>query len=158
MLPVLLYGCETWTIESDLERRINVFGTKCLRMIMEYRWNDFISHQRLLRETESKPVTSIVCERQLRLYGHVARIPDVDPAHRVLSVMNNPGWRRPRGVHVTHSWRKSIDHAENCLGWKECSHGGWPGRTVLAEGVGVVAQRAPRRMLPIDDDEYLKKT
>ncbi len=27
---------------------------------------------------------------QLRLYGHVARLPDVDPAHRVLSVRDNP--------------------------------------------------------------------
>ncbi len=34
VLPVLLYGCETWTLNSDLDRRLNVFGTKCLRRIM----------------------------------------------------------------------------------------------------------------------------
>ena len=34
--PVLLYGCETWTLNTDLKRRIDVFGTRCLRRIMKY--------------------------------------------------------------------------------------------------------------------------
>ena len=38
VLPVLLYGCETWTLNSDLKRRIDAFGNKCLRRIMGYRW------------------------------------------------------------------------------------------------------------------------
>ena len=110
VLPVLLYGCETWTLNSDLEKRLNVFGTKCLRRIMGYRWNDFVSNQRLLRETESCSVTSIVQERQLRLYGHVARFPNVDPAHRVLSAGNNPAWRRPRG-RPRNSWLGNVDRS-----------------------------------------------
>ena len=108
VLPVLLYGCETWTLNSDLERRLNVFGTRCLRRIMGYRWNDFVSNQRLLRETKSEPVTSIIRDRQLRLYEHVARLPDVDPAHRVVSVRDNPAWRRPRG-RPRNSWLGQID-------------------------------------------------
>ena len=39
----------------------------------------------LLREAGLRQVTFIVRERQLRLYGHVARLPAEDPAHRVLS-------------------------------------------------------------------------
>ena len=97
VLPVFLYGCETWTLNADLKRRLDVCGTKCLRRVMGYRWYDYVSNQRLLRETESRPVTSIVLERQLRLYGHVARFPEVDPAYRVASVRDNPEWRRPRG-------------------------------------------------------------
>ncbi|KAG0727434.1 LINE-1 reverse transcriptase [Chionoecetes opilio] len=41
VIPVLLYGCETWTLNSDLKRRINAFGNKCLRRIMGYRWDDY---------------------------------------------------------------------------------------------------------------------
>ena len=107
---VLLYGCETFTLNSDLERRLNVLGTKCLRRIMGYRWNDYVSNDRLLHETESRPVISIVRERQLRLYGHVARLPEVDPAHRVLSVRDNPEWRRPRG-RPRNSWLGKIDRS-----------------------------------------------
>ena len=43
VIPVLLYGCETWTL--NLKRRIDVFGTRCLRRIMGYRWYDFASNQ-----------------------------------------------------------------------------------------------------------------
>ncbi len=42
-------------------------------------------------------VTYIVRERQLRLYGHVARFPDADPAHQILSVREHHEWRRPMG-------------------------------------------------------------
>ena len=108
VLPVLLYGCETWTLNSDLKRRINAFGNKCLRRIMGYRWNDFVSNQRLLDETESSLITCIVRERQLKLYGHVARYPEVDPAHRVVSVRDNPEWRRPRG-RPQGSWLEQVD-------------------------------------------------
>ena len=37
VIPVLLYGCETWTLNTDLKRKIDVFGNKCLRSIMGYR-------------------------------------------------------------------------------------------------------------------------
>ena len=110
VLPVLLYGCETWTLNADLKRRIDAFGTRCLRRIMGYRWDDFVSNQRLLRETESRPITSIVRQRQLRLYGHVARFPEADPAYQVLFVPNNPEWVRPRG-RPRRSWLEQIDQS-----------------------------------------------
>ncbi len=69
-----------------------------------------LSNQRLLHETEWRPVTTIVRERQLRLYGHVARLPDVDPAHKVLSVRDNPGWRRPMG-RPRNSWLGKVDRS-----------------------------------------------
>ena len=55
-----------------------------------YRWYDFVSNQRLFLETDSRPITSIVCQRQLGLYGYVARYPEADPAYRVVSVRDNP--------------------------------------------------------------------
>ncbi len=98
------------TLNRDLERRLDAFGTKCLRKIMGYRWNDFVSNQRLLHETGSRSVTSIVRERQLRLYGHMARLSDIDLAHRVLSVRDNPEWRRPIG-RPRNSWPGRIDRS-----------------------------------------------
>ena len=108
VLPVLLYGCETWTLTGSLERRINSFGTKSLRRIMGYRWFDRISNDRLLTETDSRYISDMVRERQLRLYGHVARFSVIDPAHGVISTEINPNWRRPRG-RPRDSWLKKID-------------------------------------------------
>ena len=50
---------------------------------MEYRWYDFVPDQQLFREIDSKPITSIVCQRQLHLYGHVARYPESHTACRL---------------------------------------------------------------------------
>ncbi len=59
----------------------------------------------------ARGITCIVRERQLRLYGHVARYPEVDPAHRVVSVRDDLVWRRPRGCPQL-SWLEQVD--ESC--------------------------------------------
>ena len=43
-----------------------------------------MSNDLVLREAGLRQVTCIVRERQLRLYGHVARLPAENPAHRIL--------------------------------------------------------------------------
>merc|ERR1712035_8889 len=55
-------------------------------------------------------------------------------------------------AHVTHGWGMLIDRVESYLGWDGLLHAGWPGRTALGGGVGLVTQRAPRRK-PLDDDD-----
>ena len=121
VIPALHYGFETWTLNTDLKRRIDVFSTKCLRRIMGYRWYDFVANQRLFRETDSRPITSIVRQHQLRLYGHVARYLEADPAYRVVSVRDNPTWRRTRGG-PQNSWLRHVD--ASC--WESLSMGREP--------------------------------
>ena len=100
VLPVLLYGCETCTLTRDLRWRLNSFGTRSLQRILGSCWLDIVSIERLLREIQMRCVTCIVRERHLRLYGHVARFPDTDPAHQILSVRESPEWRRTMGPHT----------------------------------------------------------
>ena len=95
VLPFLLYGCEACTLTKHLRRRLNSFSTRSLRRILGYRWSDFVSNERLLRETQMRFVTCIVHERQLWLYRHLACFPDADPAHQILSVREPREWRRP---------------------------------------------------------------
>ncbi|XP_045129087.1 uncharacterized protein LOC123514896 [Portunus trituberculatus] len=83
VIPVSLYG-----YEQDY---------RCLRRIMRYHWYDFVSNQRLLHETDSRPITSIVNQCQLQLYGHVAHYLEADPAYQVVSKRDNPAWKRPMG-------------------------------------------------------------
>ena len=108
MLPVLLYGSETWTLTRDLRRGLNSFGTRSLWRILRYRWSDFVSSERLLRETQMRFITCIICERQLRLSGHVARFPDADPAHKILSAREPREWSRPVGQPRA-SWLQQVD-------------------------------------------------
>ena len=79
-------------IEDLSQRQTDIFGNAFFfRRIMVYRWNDFVSNQQLLRGTESRPITSMVHQRQLRLYWYVARYLEADPASQVVSEKDNPG-------------------------------------------------------------------
>ena len=67
-----------------------------------------VLNQVLLRETDSRYLARQIQERQLRLYGHVARLPVDDPAHGVITAANNPEWRRPvRQPRL--AWLKQVD-------------------------------------------------
>ena len=87
--------------------RLYSFGTRSLWRILGYRWSDFVSNERLLRETQKRFVTCIVREHQLRLYGHVARFPDTDRAYQILSVREPHEWR-PMS-HPCVSWLQQVD-------------------------------------------------
>ena len=120
VLPVLLYGCETWTLTRSLRSRLNAFGTRSLRRILGYRWNDFVSNQRLLEETRMRWITCIIRERQLRLFGHVARFPESNPAYRILFEDHPEGWRRPRGRPKS-SWLQQMDQHLRGMGLDQLS-------------------------------------
>ena len=66
-----------------------------VKIILGFRWSDFVSNERLLKETRIRFVTCIFRERPLQLYGHVAHFPDADPAHQILSAKEPREWRRP---------------------------------------------------------------
>ena len=75
-------------------------------------------------------VTCIVRERQLRLYGHVARFPVDDPAHQILSVREPCEWRRPMG-HPRASWLQQVDQHLEELGLGQASAWGMSRRRLL---------------------------
>ena len=87
---------------------LNSFGTRSLQRILGYHWSDFVSNQRLLRETQMRFVTCIFCEHQLWLDGHVANFPDTDPAHQILSAKEPHEWRRPMGRPCA-LWLQQVD-------------------------------------------------
>ena len=86
VLHVLLYGSETWSIGVRERGRLNSFSTRALHRIMGYRWDNFVSNDRLLRETGiAHQVTCMIRQCQLRLFGNVVRYPESDPVSRVIS-------------------------------------------------------------------------
>ena len=75
-----------------------------------------MSNERLLRETQMKFVSCIAREHQLRLCGFVARFPDADPAHQILSVREPREWRRAMG-RLCASWLQQVDqHLKMVMG------------------------------------------
>ena len=116
--------------------------------MLGYRWSDFVSKEWLLIETQMRFVACIVLERQLRLYGHVARFPDADSVHQILSAREPHEWRRLMGQPRA-SWLQQIDRHLNEMGMGQASALG-DGQTE-APGVPAESGRSNallRRMLP----------
>ena len=150
MLPVLLDVCETWTLTRDLRGRLNSFGARSLQRILGDRWSDFVSNEQLLRETQMRFVTHIVRERQLQLYGHVARFPDADPAHQILSSREPRELRSPMGLPCA-SWLQHVDRHLMGWGWTRHIPGGWPDGSPWSAGGKWMQRRAALAHAPIPD-------
>ena len=112
------------------------------------RWSDCVSNEWLLRKTQMRFVTCIVREGQLRLYGHMARFPDADPAHQILSAREPREWRRPMGrprgcrmlISISRRW-----------GWAWSLPGGWPDGGPWSTGGKWMQRRAALAHAPIPD-------
>jgi len=80
ILPVVLYGCETWSLTLREERRLRVFENRVLRKIFGPRRDEVKGewrklHNEELRDLYSLPnIVRVVKSRRMRWMGHVARM------------------------------------------------------------------------------------
>ena len=51
VLPVVMYGCESWTIKKAERRRIDAFELWCWRRLLRVPWTERRPNQSLLKET-----------------------------------------------------------------------------------------------------------
>ena len=78
VVSILLYGCETWTLLADSERRIQAFETKCLRRLLnisyrEHKTNEFVRRLTYVLVGHQEPLLAVVKRRKLEWFGHVTR-------------------------------------------------------------------------------------
>ncbi|KAJ4448530.1 hypothetical protein ANN_10548 [Periplaneta americana] len=89
ILPVVLYGCETWTLTLREEHRLRVFENKMLRKIFGAKRDEVTGEWRKLHNTElhalysSPDIIRNIKSRRLRWAGHVARMGESRNAYRV---------------------------------------------------------------------------
>ncbi|KAJ4426792.1 hypothetical protein ANN_26591 [Periplaneta americana] len=101
ILPVVLYGCETWTLTLREEQRLRVFENKVLRKIFGAKSDEVTGEWRKLHNTElhalysSSDIIRTIKSRRLRLTGHVARMGESRNAYSVL--VGRPEGKRPLG-------------------------------------------------------------
>ncbi|KAJ4425331.1 hypothetical protein ANN_28251 [Periplaneta americana] len=89
ILPVLLYGCETWTLTLREEHRLRVFENKVLRKIFGAKRDEVTGEWRKLHNAElhalysSPDITRNIKSRRLRWAGHVARMGESRNGYRI---------------------------------------------------------------------------
>jgi hypothetical protein len=99
--PVVMYGCETWSLTLREECRLRVFENKVLRRIFGPKKDEVTGEWRRLHNKElyalysSPNIIRVIKSRRLRWAGHVVRMGKRSGAHRVL--VEKPEGRRQLG-------------------------------------------------------------
>jgi len=89
-LPVVLYGCESWSLTLKEKRRLKVFQNRVLRRIFGPKRDEVIGEWRKLHNEElndlysSPNIVRVIKSRTMTWEGRVARMGDRRGVYRVL--------------------------------------------------------------------------
>ena len=79
---IFLYNCEVWTLDANLERRIDVFQRSLLRRVLGIRLREHVSNCELYKRAKTIRWSEKVKDRRLSWFGHMCRLPESTPAKR----------------------------------------------------------------------------
>ncbi len=83
---ILLYGCETWPLRVEDQRRLEVFDNGCLRRILRCRRQDRIPCVALRHRLHLRDLPPVLLQRRLRWLGHAARRPADESIREVINL------------------------------------------------------------------------
>ena len=77
VFPVVIYGCESWTIKKAEHRRIDVFELWCWRRLLRVPWSERRSNQSILKEiSPGCSLEGLMLKLNLQYFGHLMRRAD----------------------------------------------------------------------------------
>ena len=72
VFPVVMYGCESWTIKKAEHRRIDVFELWCWRRLLRVPWTARRSNQSILKEISPEySLEGLMLKLKLQYFGHL---------------------------------------------------------------------------------------
>ena len=77
VFPVVMYGCESWTIRKAEHQRMDVFEVWCWRRLLRVPWTARRSNQSILKEISPKySLEGLMLKLKLQYFGHLMRRSD----------------------------------------------------------------------------------
>ena len=93
VFPVVLYGCESWTIKKAEHQRIDAFEVWCWRRLLRVPWTARRSSQSILKEISSEySLEGLILKLKLQNFGHLIQI--TDSFEKTLMLGKTEGGRR----------------------------------------------------------------
>ena len=95
VFPVVMYGCESWTVKKAERRRIDAFEVWCSRRLLRVPWTARRSNQSILKEiSPGCSLEGLMLKLKLQHFDHLMR--RVDSLEKTL-MLGGIGGRRRRG-------------------------------------------------------------
>ena len=77
IIPVVMYGCESWTIKKAEHKRIDAFEVWCWRRLLRVPWTTRRSNQSILKEISPEySLEGLMLKLKLQYFGHLMRRAD----------------------------------------------------------------------------------
>ena len=142
IFPVVMYGCESWTVKKAECRRNDAFELWCWRRLLRVPWTARRSNQSILKEISPRiSLEGMMLKLKLQYFGHLMR--RVDSLEKTL-MLGGIGGRRRRGQQRM-KWLNDItglmdmslselrELAMDRAAWRAVIHGVAKSRTQLSD-------------------------
>ena len=93
VFPVVMYGCESWTIKKAEHQRIDAFELWCWKRLLRVSWTARRTNQSILKEISSEySLEGLILKLKLKYFGHLMQ--RTDSLEKTLMLEKIEGQRR----------------------------------------------------------------